>query len=70
MSFIAHTMHNECWLCIHKKDKPGHAHIECTKPDKAMVGHPHGIEKGWFSYPVNYDPVWKMRPCNNYEKAK
>lgn len=27
--------------------------------------HPHGIRKGWFMWPVNFDPVW-LENCEGF----
>ena len=62
------NMRNECWLCQHRKEVPGNAHIACTKPDPSMTGDPHGIKHGWFFYPLLFDPVWKTSLCSNYEE--
>jgi hypothetical protein len=58
----------DCYQCVHRRDA-GHntTHSACAKPDPDMTGHPHGIKKGWFQYPRNFDPVWKTRPCANFE---
>lgn len=29
----------------------------------------HGIRRGWFNWPWNFDPVW-LRECNGYEKRE
>jgi hypothetical protein len=50
------------------RDIPNDAYIRCVKPDPEMTGHPHGIKKGWFRYPLNFDPVWKTKLCANFEK--
>jgi hypothetical protein len=34
-----------------------------------IVGNPHGIKKGWFNWPINFDPVW-LENCNGFEPAK
>lgn len=62
------TMMNECYDCIHKRSVPGNAHIRCAKPDKQMTGDSHGIRNGWFIYPLLFDPTWKTKDCNNFEK--
>ena len=61
------TMRNECYRCKHKRTVPGNSHIECVKPDPEMEGNKHGKEHGWFYYPVLFDPVWKIKDCNNFE---
>jgi len=27
----------------------------------------HGVEKGWFNWPVNFDPVW-LENCDGFEE--
>ena len=60
----------ECWSCKFKEEVPGDAHIKCTNPDPNMTGHPHGIEHGWFIYPLLFDPTWKERDCSNYQTSE
>lgn len=62
------TMMSECYNCVHKINIPGDCHIGCNNPDINMTGDIHGIKKGWFCYPLNFDPVWKTKLCNNYTK--
>lgn len=57
---------NNCRACQHRYSIPGSCHIACDKPDPAMTGHQHGIENGWFMYPLNYDPVWMTAKCGNF----
>ena len=59
---------NECYSCVHRRTIPGDAHSRCVKPDPKMKGDPYGIRSGWFFYPINYDPVWKIKDCSNFEK--
>jgi len=34
-----------------------------------IKGNSHGIQKGWFNWPVNFDPVW-LESCDGFtEKA-
>jgi hypothetical protein len=61
------NMRNECWSCTNNREVPGNAHIRCVKPDPAMVGSAHGIKKGWFYYPMLFDPTWKESMCANFE---
>ena len=60
------NMMNECYRCIYKRSVPGDAHIQCMNPDEKMTGNPHGIKKGWFMYPLVFDPVWKTKLCDNF----
>lgn len=56
----------ECYNCLYMRSIPGDAHIECVNPDVDMRGNKHGIQNGWFLYPLNFDPVWKLKLCNNF----
>ena len=31
-----------------------------------IVGDKHGIEKGWFNFPWNFDPRW-LKNCDGFE---
>lgn len=64
------TIMNECWSCTNKRSVAGNAHIKCVKPDKNMTGDSHGIQQGWFIYPLLFDPTWKTKLCDNYESKK
>lgn len=32
-----------------------------------VIGNNHGISKGWFNWPCNFDPTWLER-CDGFEK--
>ncbi len=32
-----------------------------------IQGHPHGIQNGWFNWPLNFDPTW-VKGCSYFEK--
>jgi hypothetical protein len=66
---MTRDMKSECYTCAHKREVPGDCHIRCANPDPAMVGVAHGIKRGWFIYPLLFDPVWKARLCQHYSKA-
>lgn len=36
-------------------------------PGFNIQGDPHGIRKGWFNWPYNFDPVW-LRRCDKFEE--
>lgn len=61
---------NKCHQCIHKRNVPWNAHIECVNPDPNMTGNPHGVRNGWFYYPILFDPVWATKKCVNYRAIK
>jgi hypothetical protein len=58
---------DSCYNCIYKRNVPGDAHIACSNPDPNMTGNPHGIKKGWFFYPVVFDPIWMTKKCDNFK---
>ena len=62
-------MTNECYECKHRRTIPGDAHTKCSNPDPEMTGREHGKIKGWFCYPLNFDPCWKTKDCSNFETA-
>lgn len=31
-----------------------------------IKGNKHGIENGWFNWPVNFDPIW-LENCDGYK---
>lgn len=55
-----------CHSCAHARSHPGDAHLLCSKPS-AVKAKTHGIERGWFMYPLNFDPVWRTTECENFE---
>lgn len=59
-----------CSWCKHRREVPGNCHIACAKPCVQVTGHPHGIDNGWFMYPLLFDPVWMTTPCTTYESAE
>jgi hypothetical protein len=63
----AALVQNPCHHCKHRREMPGNAHISCAKPDADMTGDLHGIQKGWFMYPMLYDPTWMTAKCRNAE---
>lgn len=54
-----------CYKCQHRRNVPGNAHISCAKPCAEVTGDPHGIRKGWFMYPILFDPIWG-EGCKNF----
>jgi len=62
-------MINDCSGCINRRDVPGNCHIRCAKPDPLMTGDQHGIRKGWFMYPLLFDPIWMTKKCDNFESV-
>jgi len=61
---------SNCYDCKHKRAVMGDSHISCAKPDPEMTGHPQGIKRGWFIYPLLFDPCWMTKECINFEEKK
>jgi hypothetical protein len=61
-------MKNDCRNCKNMRTIPGDCHISCAKPDLDMTGNKHGIQQGWFWYPINFDPIWATKECCNFEE--
>jgi len=56
----------DCYNCKYKRNIPGDAHVSCVNHDPKVKGDAHGIESGWFFYPLNFDPIWGSG-CTNFE---
>lgn len=54
-----------CYVCVHRREVPGDAHSKCNNPSSKVKGDKHGIEKGWFMWPVNFDPAW-LEACTGF----
>lgn len=57
-----------CYDCVHRGLLFGDAHSQCCHPrvcELHVAGDPHGIEKGWFAWPFNFDPVW-LQACDGF----
>jgi len=56
----------KCNDCIFKKNVPGSAHFSCSRSSTGVSNvNKHGVEKGWFFFPFDYDPVW-AEDCTGY----
>lgn len=58
-------MKPDCYKCVHKLDIPGDAHSRCNNFNANVKGDPIGIKRGWFMWPLNYDPTW-LQECNGF----
>ena len=54
-----------CYECAHRRDVAGSAHSRCNNHAAKVVGHPHGVNSGWFRWPINYDPTWLIS-CDGF----
>lgn len=41
--------------------------VEAALEKFEIRANPHGIRRGWFNWPWNFDPVWLVN-CNAYEE--
>jgi len=58
-----------CHACKHHLRIPGDCHISCVNPSAEIIGDQYAIRKGWFFYPLNYDPIWILNEnCPNFEE--
>ena len=67
---VKRDIHKECYSCKFRNSVPGSVHSHCANPDPFMEGDEYGIEKGWFIYPLNFDPTWKLKQCSMYIPKK
>ena len=67
---MSEYVENNCYKCAHHSTVPGNCHIRCEKPDPTMKGDAQGLAKGWFYYPVLFDPVWMDSKCANFAVPK
>ena len=61
------NMMNACYECKYRGSVSGDAHSCCNNATAFALGDEYGISKGWFVYPINFDPVW-LRYCDGFEK--
>ncbi|MHA2023327.1 MAG: hypothetical protein ACTSWQ_06665 [Candidatus Thorarchaeota archaeon] len=67
---------DKCYDCVYMRKVPGNAHIKCVfnwvdaMIDGKVRGIPfviaYGIEKGWYEFPLLFDPTWMALPCQGY----
>lgn len=56
----------KCKDCAHKVNVPGTHHVSCNKATAVVDGvSDHGVKNGWFSFPLNYDPIWAEK-CHGF----
>lgn len=54
-----------CYRCVHRREIPRDAHSSCANVTARVEGHFYGIRKGWFCWPLNFDPVWLLS-CDGF----
>lgn len=63
-----------CCSCAYKGNVPGSAHTECKLDWENMdvlppKGNEHGIKKGWYLFPIDFDPVWQIEECKGFSET-
>ena len=74
----------DCYRCCYRRDLPHDTHSQCFHPsigrhrERAVLGlvpdlievtaQAHGVGKGWFVWPLNFDPVW-LTSCTGFLPA-
>jgi hypothetical protein len=56
----------DCYKCAHRRELPGDSHSLCVNLTAHVTGAEHGIRRGWFSWPFNFDPIW-LNTCDGFE---
>lgn len=57
----------DCHHCVHSRSVAGNAHLLCTRPCAEITGNPYGIQKGWFNFPMLFDPTWHSSECPRFQ---
>ena len=55
----------DCYKCSNRGTVPGDTHSSCSAKNAKVEGNRHGILRGWFAWPFNYDPVWLIS-CDSF----
>jgi len=56
----------DCYECVHRRDIPGNYHSSCVNRGANARGSGHGIARGWFLWPISFDPVWLIH-CDGFK---
>ena len=60
------TQSPKCATCVHRLSIPGDRHSRCNAGRTAHVtANPTGVRRGWFNWPLNFDPVWLVT-CDSW----
>jgi len=63
---------SECRSCVFARPAPGGGHhLACGNPVIAFAIDPlwrsdYSVDHGWFIYPFNFDPIWKLKLCPHF----
>lgn len=59
----------DCYKCKHRREIAGDAHSECACKTAKVKGNEYGRRKGWFFWPLNFDPTW-LEECDGFESIQ
>lgn len=63
---------SDCFKCVYHLNIPHNAHISCRynwlkqRNFAPPIASEHGIEKGWYFFPLNFDPIWQQEDCKAF----
>ena len=55
----------KCYDCVHRLTIPGNCHSRCNNVTAKVEGHEQGKRRGWFMWPLNFDPTWLLE-CDGF----
>jgi hypothetical protein len=56
----------KCHNCKFKSNIAGDAHVSCKRAACLPLDvNQHGVDQGWFIFPVNFDPTW-AKSCTGF----
>ena len=58
----------DCYKCFYRAQTSFSHHSTCGNFHANVRGSVHGVRKGWFYWPFDFDPVW-LEACDGF-KAK
>ena len=61
----------KCYKCKYRQKIPNSTNSECTclNRDKLNIeAEQYGIDKGWFNWPNDFDPMW-LKSCDGFKEA-
>lgn len=56
----------DCYQCRHRRNLPGNCHISCANLRAEVTGSREAIRRGWFYWPLSFDPVW-LKSCDGFQ---
>lgn len=57
----------DCYECEYRGELIGDCHSHCKNRNAKVTGNKYGRNQGWFTYPINFDPVW-LESCDGFKQ--